>query len=843
MKNVIYSLCLCLAFGTIGCFKTATKSTISHLEKEKNRGNQEENGKNGKNEASEHNPNEPGYYAQWFEKHKNEQGIIPDGLNGQWYAHDLTRPQKEGETPILSIENLATTTTQQGGRTRAVLVDMTNPNRLFAGCVSGGLWRSTDGGASWTAINDAASTLSVTAIVQNPLKTNEIYYGTGEVRAASQGVGGEGIFKSIDGGLTFTQLPSTVTNTDMRLCNYMAHSPTDSNTVYVGTASGLWVSTNGGTSWAKILAGANNGVIQHRDGKILATVQGLSATSGIFKATTGSNFVKKNDATFPTTNVARILISNCAAFPNVVYALFVGADYALEGNRGLFKSSDFGDNWVRMDNDSTPNRNIGTSYQAYCQLLTVHQTDSNRVIVGALGVKKTYDGGRSYVSVNYGHSDNHTVVPIPNSDNFLLGSDGGVHKLDWTGLVATQALNNRYTTFQFYAGNYAPRGKIAVGGTQDNGTWRFLTTLARSSQGGDGGYAHVSQQDSSLAYFSYQNGLINRSTGFIGGTNLSSLTLTTPIAEGVDFINQYEMNHTDGTQLYYRTAKGLWKTTDRGTNWARMNAVDISRIQAIGVSNELNPKVYIGGNACFYRFDSAATSTATTNLIDLRANVPDSVNAFAWGTITVHPSVNSTLYVGMTTTSPKARAFRLLNANTNTPKWENITGDLAASLPIYQIQPHPDKPDSLLFAATAFGFYVSSNNGKNWVKDTRIPNVPIFEMKLRKSDRTLFLFTHGRGVWFIQLRDYVNGGGATPTKDINEAMEVRLFPNPASNILTIETKGPLSILQIFDINGKEISTINNPSNVLNINDLHQGIYFIKLFDKNGRFTTRKFIKN
>ena len=835
MKSIIYVLSIFLAFGTSGYSQTANKAQTPRFEAKEKQETAEE-------EAAEHNPNDPGYYPQWFEKHKNEQGIIPDGLNGQWYENDLKHPQKEGETPILSIENLATTTTQQGGRTRAVLVDMTNPNRLFAGCVSGGLWRSTDAGTSWTAINDAASSLSVTAIVQNPLKTNEIYYGTGEVRAASQGVSGEGVFKSTDGGLTFTQLPSTVTNTEMRLCNYMAHSPTDSNTVYVGTASGLWVSTNGGTSWTKILAGANNGVIQHRDGKILATVQGFSATSGIFKATTGSNFVKKDNVTFPTTNVARILIANCAAFPNVVYALFVGADYSLEGNRGLFKSSDFGDNWVRMDNDSTVNRNIGTSYQAYCQLLAVHPTDSNRVILGALGVKKTYDGGRSYLSVNYGHSDNHTAVPIPNSDNLLLGSDGGVHKLDWSGLVATQSLNNLYTTFQFYAGNYAPRGKIAVGGTQDNGTWRFLSTIARSSQGGDGGYAHVSQQDSSLAYFSYQNGVMNRSTGFIQGTGLVGLTLTTPIAEGIDFINQYEMNYTDGAQLYYRTAKALWKTTDKGTTWARMNTVDIPRIQAIGVSNALNPRVYIGGNTCFYRFDSAATSTATSNMIDLRTNVPDSVNAFAWGTITVHPSVNSTLYVGMTTTSPKARAYRLLNADTNTPKWENITGDLANSLPVYQIQPHPDKPDSLLFAATAFGFYVSSNNGKNWVKDTRIPNVPIFEMKLRKSDRTLFLFTHGRGVWFIQLRDYINGGGATPTKDINAAMDVRLFPNPASTILNIETKGPLSILQIFDINGKEISTINNPSNVLNINDLHQGIYFIKLFDKNGRFTTKKFVK-
>jgi photosystem II stability/assembly factor-like uncharacterized protein len=834
MKNIKLPIFLCFFLTALVCNAQTIQNHLNPI-------SEKEDTEKLTDKDVEHNPDEPGYYPQWFEKHKNEQGIIPEGLTAKWFAHDQAKaPQAEGLSPILSIENLAATTTQQAGRTRAVMIDITNPNKLFAGCVSGGLWRSTDGGANWQPINDDASTLSVTCIVQNPLKTNEIYYGTGEVRGASQDIAGDGIFKSTDGGLTFSRLASS--NNDMRYCNYLSHSPTDSNTVYAGTASGLYISSNGGTSWTKILAGANNGVIQHPDGKILATVQGASATSGIFRATTGSNFVKMTNPAFPTTNLARILIANCKAFPNVVFALFCGADYTLEGNLGLWKSSDFGANWRRMDTDSTLGRNIGTTYQAYCQVLGVHPTDTNRVILGALYVIKSLTGGTTFTYTGYGHPDNHTFVNIENSDNYLLSSDGGVHKTSWSPTSPVTSLNNGYTTFQFYAGNYAPRGKIAVGGTQDNGTWRFLTTIAKSSQGGDGGYAHVSQQDSTLAYFSYQNGVVNRTTAFIGGTNLASANPATAVAEGVDFINEFQINYMDGNQLYYRSHKGLWRTVDKGTTWTRLNATDlVPRIQAIGVTNDANPSVFIGGNGCFYRFDSAATSNSASNFIDLRTNVPDSVNAYAWGTISVHPSINSTLYVGFTTTGPKPRLWRILNAKIASPKWESITGDMSQSLPIYQIQPHPDKPDSLLFAATAFGLYVSSNNGKNWVKDTRIPNVPIFEMRLRKSDRTLFLFTHGRGVWFIQLRDYLNGDSVTSTEETPN-FSVNIYPNPASEVLNIDTKGPLSIAQVFDLNGREILREIKPTNAIKINDLTKGVYFIKLFDTNGRFITRKFVK-
>jgi hypothetical protein len=313
---------------------------------------------------------EPGYYQQWFEKHKNEEGIVPDDLTDQWFDHDRVRmgAVQRGTSPIQTVEQ-ASPTTKQGGRTRALIIDVNDSKKMWAGCVSGGLWRSVDGGVNWISINDQASTLSVTAIVQNPLKPNEIYYGTGEIRGASQGVAGGGVFKSTDYGLTFERLAAS-SPSDFRYCNYMAHSLTDSQTVFVGTSNGLYFSANGGGTFTKMqvqgtsTAGANNGIICHPDGSLMATIQGV----GIFVRKANSpNFVRATSPQFPTASYARVLIGNCKKYPDVTYAMFFGSEYDKEGNRGLFKSSDFGTTWQKLGDSLSSGGRIGSSYQAYCQ--------------------------------------------------------------------------------------------------------------------------------------------------------------------------------------------------------------------------------------------------------------------------------------------------------------------------------------------------------------------------------------------------------------------------------------------------------------------------------------------
>jgi hypothetical protein len=784
----------------------------------------------------------PGYFTQWFEEHKNEQGIIPEGLHQAWYAHDLaqlSQAQAENETPVVAVEQLAPTV-MQGGRTRAILVDARDSNLMWAGAVSGGLWRSTNGGATWRPINDAASSLSVVSICQNPLKTNEIYYGTGEVRGASQGIGGAGVWKSTDGGLTFDLLPSTAAGTvgtAMRFCNYMAHSQTDDKTLYVGTSSGLYRSSDAGLTWTSVLAGASAGIICFPNGQVLASVQG----QGLHRSLNGLTFTPITNASFPSTSVGRVLIDHCKAFPNVVYALFnrsgSGATYTSEANMGVFKSSDFGQTWVKRGDSSSTNGRIGTTYTNYCQMLGVHPRDTNRLVIGALSVKRSMDGGVTYQSVAVGHSDNHTAVHIGSGETYLIGSDGGVHRSTWAN-TGTTNLNSGYITFQFYAGNYAPTGRLAAGGLQDNGTWRYRGGAANSIFGGDGAYTHISQQDSNLAYCATQNGPVYRTTGFTTGISPSSITPSAAVSEGVDFINQYEINYADGYQLYYRTAKGLWRTKTASVNWARLNRADISGISAVGVEAKCNPSVYIGGNNCFYRFDSAATFDTSRLPTDLRTSVPSAIKNHAWGTISFHPSVSTTLFVGLTTVAAN-RAWRVRDAHTSNPIWENISGNMPTNLSCYQIQAHPDKPDSVLFAATAFGLYYTTNGGTTWVKETRIPNVPIFEMKLRASDRSLFLFTHGRGIWHIQVKDLRS---TTRSREASEKIAVKIYPNPTANWLNVETQHPLSMVQVFDAKGREVFIERQNTQRLNVAHLPNGLYWLRLFDEKGRYATQQFLK-
>lgn len=824
-----------MGMSSIGCHQMAHKSSLTHQKSE--------------HEDAEHSGN-PGYFNQWFEKHKNADGIIPDGLPLKWYEHDLAKfalPQAESESAIVSVEQLGATS-PQGGRTRALIIDQRNENVILAGAVSGGLWRSTNAGATWKALNDAASSLSVTAICQNSRKPTEFYYGTGETRGASQNISGAGIYKSTDGGLTFSVLPSTIGTTtvanDMRFCNYIAHSLSHDSTIFVGTTSGLYRSVNGGSSWEKILTGSNTGIICYPDGRVLATVQ----AGGVYLSPNGNSgsFTKIVEPTFPTAGTGRILIANCKTIPNVVYALFTfngsGGSYEQEGNNGLFKSSDFGQTWEKRSDSLSAiiNARIGTTYSAYTQVLGVHPTDTNRVIIGALSTKRSIDGGKTFSSFSSGHSDNHVIANIGDSDNLLIGSDGGVWRVGWFG-TTTQTLGVGYTTFQFYAGNYGATGKVAIGGLQDNGTWRSQAATLFNVFGGDGAYSHISQQNPNKAYYATQNGATYRTSTFSTGGGTTSITPTAAIAEGVDFINQFEMNYADDQQLYYRTSKALWRTTNSGTTWIRLlnAATNLSTIQAVGVENKANPTVYIGGANNFYRFDSAATHDPTVkDYIFLRGTVPTAVRTHAWGTISFHPSVASTLLIGLTTIAPDPRAWRINKANTDAPEWVSISGDLPANLPVYQVQAHPDKPDSVYFAATAFGLYCSVDGGKIWTKETRVPNVPIFEMKLRANDRSLFLFTHGRGMFYLTLKDYL-----TPIKEVKPQIVLKIFPNPTTDFLNIESQTPLSITQVFDLKGREIWTENRTPTRINISSLATGVYFVRVFDEHGRFVTVKFVKN
>jgi len=228
------------------------------------------------NNSQEEDAQHPGYYEQWFQEKKDANGQIPAFLRSQWAQYDAKKlDRRAGKNPIDTIIELGPNNV--AGRTRALWVDPRNEKIILAGAISGGLWRSENGGTSWKPINEQEVSMMPSALTSNPYNPNEVYYGTGESRANSADVDGEGVFKSTDGGKTFNQLPSTVKLNGFNAIWDIEHSKIDSQTLFVGTNNyGLYRSIDGGATWSIAYNGGNKqvtDVVCLPNGRVMATMQ------------------------------------------------------------------------------------------------------------------------------------------------------------------------------------------------------------------------------------------------------------------------------------------------------------------------------------------------------------------------------------------------------------------------------------------------------------------------------------------------------------------------------------------------------------------------------------------
>ncbi|MGD1846656.1 MAG: T9SS type A sorting domain-containing protein [Salibacteraceae bacterium] len=690
---------------------------------------------------------DPGWFQQWFDQRKNEQGVIPRGLYAQWAQHDA---QYSGSRSSALSSILEVGPYEVGGRTRALLIDASNSNRYFAGGISGGLWRSNNAGVSWTPLNDQASNLAVSCIVQDPFNSNVIYYGTGEGSGNSAGFAGEGVIKSTEGGNSFSLLSSTNTG-DFDYCWSIAHSRTQANTVFVGTSTrGLWRSTDGGSNWTKVLTTTRriNDMIALPNGTMMATLNG----DGIYQSTDNGNSWTEIAGGLPTSGFARIAIDFCENSPNDIYALYAESNDVI---KDLYRSTDGGATWtVTAAKPATT-----LKFTWYCFFLGVSPTNPDHVVLGAQYSRYSLDGGASWSVLSTGHADNHTYAYDPNNtDLFLIGNDGGVYRKSWSSISSAEVdLNDGYHVTQFYSGDYMPTGNSVLGGTQDNGTHKAIGLTWNKVFGGDGGYSQVSLQDPNLGYCSTQNGRIRRVTNLQGSHSVTSIYTTITNADNTAFIEPFEINRADGEQVYFCSSTRIWRTTDRGANWTAMTNAH-GTIYGVGVTRDVNPTVYFGGSSAkIYRVDNAQTAVAGDE-VDLSATVPSAVTNHSISDIKPHPTNNTVAYVTFSSISTQPRVWRVDNIHTTSPTWVAISGNLPTNLPCNSMEIDPTN-DQNIFVGTDYGLYCSTDGGATYAKETSIPNTAVFQVQLRVSDNKLFVFTHGRGAWCAN----VGSGSGSPT--------------------------------------------------------------------------------
>ena len=789
-----------------------------------------------KNLRTEH----PGYFSQWFEEKKDANGQIPAFMRTKWHDWDKKQQNisKRGNSPIFdTIIELGPRAI--GGRTRSLWIDPATDSRILACAISGGIWESTDKGKSWFPVNDHETSLMASAITANPFNPNTLYYGTGESRANSADVEGEGIFMSTNRGKSFTQMSSTVGLGGMNAIWDIAHSLDDSSTLFVGTHThGLYRTQDRGQTWSVVYNGGNkqvNDILVLPNGRIMVSMQ----SNGVYASDSNGNTGTWSTVTFPNrpSSFRRIQLASCEKYPNVVYALFEGYGFS-DAPVGFYKSSDGGRTWTARSIPTT----IGAGYQAYCVLLGVGKNDSNQVVAGGVNAAYSSNGGKNWTKISGSHSDHHSFANFNQTPNeYIIGTDGGMYRCKWGQASIEENLNNGYRVTQFYAGGAGFNTLQAIAGAQDNGTHTASNRLVTQYIfGGDGAYCHVGQQSGNIAYLSTQNEGIRRVDGF-NTANSTTKAINDPAftSDGVSFINAYTMSEYDEYLLFYRTNRGVYRSIDGGGSWEKVNKTNRASIKALGVSSGDNPILYYGGgSAQLYKLEGAANNIGTE--INYNSTVPNSITNDYLNFIEVNPNNPYQIFVAFSNYSQQGRIWKVGGLDSNsTPVWENISGNLPPGLPVNAIAVDPWSPEHYIFAATDFGLYYTLDGGQTWQKEMSIPNVAVHEVKIRLKDRALFVFTHGRGMWYLKLKDVKT--------EVDKKIEpmVKIFPNPSEigSTIQIQSNQPIYSYSVFNTNGKLIgeSKTNQEYNcIIQTENWKKGVYFVKLNTMHGS-TTQKFI--
>lgn len=426
-----------------------------------------------------------------------------------------------------------------GGRTRAILIHPTVPSTMWIAGVAGGIWKSTDGGASWTPKADLLVNIAVNSMMLDPRNPDTIYAGTGEGFFNGDAVRGAGILKSTDGGETWAQLPST-TSSDFYYVQKIIMSKGSSQRLYAATRTGIFRSLDAGGSWTKVKdATAVNGCMDMaiQTDRALAMVFASCGTfvqGAIWRALDTSSTQTWTSVHAPA-NMGRTSLAIAPSNQNIIYAM--AANFTSHGLLAVYRSTASGatGSWTTQVANTSPtklntllltNPVIATLAECgfgasstnnqgwYDNVIAVDPLDPNKVWAGGIDLFRSDDGGANWgqashwwftrgVDPEYAHADNHAIAFHPQyngTTNKIMynGSDGGVFitsdaraPVSYSpspiastapicgntapGVVAWGEKNNGYQVTQFWHGAHFPDGDTFIGGTQDNGTLRGVT--------------------------------------------------------------------------------------------------------------------------------------------------------------------------------------------------------------------------------------------------------------------------------------------------------------------------------------------------------------------------------
>lgn len=838
---------------------------------------------------------------EWLLLRDPKTGKIPEGIrnkeltwvrtmpvkrNGLFSRLDIPSSAMGGTLPLFGESNnynnsqignsyISAGPTQNGGRTRAVAFDSrygTGNNRIIiAGGINGGIFRSTDGGINWKFVHPSEEVRSVSCIAQDPINKDTWYAGTGEPIGASASypsayVYGNGIFKSTDGGATWSKLSSTnVANittfaSQWNFIHKIAVHPTTGD-VYAAIHRRIVRSSDGGNTWTSVFessvtatgVGGIGDLLIKKDGSaVLVAMSGRNpdrSLAGIFISTSGNKDSytriaggvenaadsvagwKAYDLTPSESNTTefiagwgRIVMATAPSNENILYTLVENSESvnASKPEADLFKCdmSNGTYKWTKLTDNLVAKRISGATTQKYFEgqngynmMVAVQPSNENLVLVGGVNLFRSTDGFSTKTNVTFAggidsdtytdvdqisHADNHSFSFDPTDPKkVIIGSDGGLAFIKDVTATSPEWINanSQYQSLQYYHVGIdpTPGSRVFFGGAQDNSTTfrdinGLIDVLPDSNDhyillGGDGCQVGLTKKNSNgqqHLFCAAQNGQIYRLSMFPPYDNGKFYTSIKPSNAGDgEFITYFHVDQDNTDYMYYASEDSIFRTGNSTavtpSTWTLMPGVaqvvsgSIFALATTRGAYTSNSHLFIGTSAGkIYRMKDPQGASESTTPTDI---TPVGMSAGVVTDISVN-SRNQDTVMAVVSNYGVNSIFWTGNATAAQPTWQIIEGNL--TVPSVRSCEIVVKTTGVeYYVGTSTGLFSTSNIAEQstvWSREVGTAGQPssmmntaiVNSLAYRWSDNTLVIGTHGNGMFvaYIGNATISNGGGS-----------------------------------------------------------------------------------
>lgn len=784
----------------------------------------------------------PGFkqYKRWeyfMEQHIDRDGFFrnANASNDVYTSLNQTQGQAKAAAMAGYWQQIGPFDPPQGsgsGRSNCIAFHPTNSNNILIGTASGGIWRSTNGGTTWSSNTDGLENLGISDIQFSQSNPNVVYAATGDRDAGD--TYSYGILKSVNSGLTWQPTGLQYSPSLKRRIYKIAVHPTNDSIVFAATSFGLRKSTDGGQTWIQIKAGSYRDIrFKIGDPNVM-----FAATAAIvIRSTNAGQTWTVQSIPFASSN-SRLLLGLTAADPNYVYVIAVKSSDNSFG--GIYLSTDGGTTFsVKatspniLGRDASGNDNVGQGW--YDLALGVSQTNKNVLAVGGVNVWRSIDGGNSWSlsghwtgnSAPYVHADIHELKFSPHNGNHLWAcTDGGLSVSTNNGGNWSEKNSGLSIAQMYKLGASATTASKVLTGWQDNGTNYYNTTWGKVI-GGDGMECIIDYSNNNTMYGSLYYGNIRRSTN--GGANWTGITDN--ISQQGAWVTPYVQDPNAPSTLY-AGFNDVYKTTNKGNSWTSISNFSSSQpLNALAVAPSNSNYIYASNNYYIYK---------TTNGGSTWTDISNGTGSGNITSIEVHPTNPNRLWITKSAFYAGNKVFESTDGGTT---WTNISGALP-NLPANTIVYEKNSPDGLYVGLDVGVFYRDTVLG-DWVPFMKnLPNVVVRELQFFYPENKIRAATFGRGLWESPVYKL-----ATNLSKSNSNLESLLtYPNPNKGIVNIQLKnGHFSNakLDVLDLSGRLIeSTIISNTTIYKLNLKHykKGFYILRIVNNNHTYS-RKILFN